>query len=59
MSEEKICFIISPIGEKDSKTRKLADQKYDLIFEPVLKECGYKPIRADKENSPNSISRTI
>src|SRR5574337_1152984 len=59
MSSEKICFIISPIGEPDSEIRKLADEKYDLVFEPVLVELGYTPIRADKENSPNSISRGI
>lgn len=59
MSSEKVCFIISPIGEPDSDIRKSADEKYDLIFKPVLEESGYKPIRADKESSSNSISRSI
>lgn len=59
MSSEKICFIISPIGEPDSDDRKLADEKYDLVYKPVLEKLGYTPIRADKENSSNSISRGI
>lgn len=59
MSSEKVCFIISPIGEPDSDTRKLSDEKYDLIFKPVLEKMGYTTIRADKENSSNSISRGI
>ena len=59
MAKEKICFIISPIGEVDSDIRKLSDEKYDLVYEPVLRELGYTPIRADKEITPNSISRGI
>ena len=59
MSLQKVCFIISPIGEPDSEPRKLSDEKYDLIFKPILEELGYEPIRADKESSSNSISRGI
>ncbi len=59
MVSEKICFIISPIGEVDSDIRKASDEKFDLVFKPVLEKLGYTPIRADKENSPNSISRDI
>lgn len=53
------CFIISSIGKEDSETRKLADEKFELIFEPVLKELGYNVTRADKIGSPGSISRDI
>lgn len=56
---EKTCFIISPIGEEGSETRKIADEKFDLVFEPVLKELGYNAVRADKESTPNLISRGI
>jgi hypothetical protein len=55
----KICFIISSIGNDDSPERKSADEKYDLVYEPVLKELNYEPFRADKETTPNSISRDI
>lgn len=56
---QKVCFIISTIGEEGSPERLTADEKYDLVFEPVLKELKYTAIRADKESTPNSISRDI
>lgn len=56
----KTCFIISSIGEKGGEVRELADEKFDLVFEPVLKEAGfYEVIRADKIGTPNSISYDI
>ena len=55
----KVCFIISSIGEEGSLTRSVADEKFNLVFKPVLEEAGYVPIRADMDNIPNSISRGI
>jgi len=55
----KNCFIISTIGEEGSESRKLADEKYDLVFEPILKELDYEVIRADKVGTPGSISYDI
>jgi len=56
----KTCFIISSIGEKNSETRINADEKFDLVFEPVLKELGFDKVeRADKIGSPGSISYDI
>ena len=56
----RTCFIISSIGEKDTETRKYADDKFDLVFEPVLKETGYEEVtRADKIGTPGSISYDI
>jgi plastocyanin len=55
----KTCFIISSIGKEGSDTRTKADEKYDLVFEPVLRELGYTVTRADKIGSPGSISREI
>ena len=59
MSARKECFIISTIGEKDSNERKIADEKFDLVFEPVLKEANYNVTRADKIGTPGSISYDI
>jgi hypothetical protein len=56
---EKVCFIISTIGEENSPERARADEKLELVYQPVLTEMGYTPIRADKESTPNSISRDI
>lgn len=55
----KTCFIISVIGEDGSPERKTADDKYELVFEPVLKNAGYEAIRADKAGMPGSITYDI
>jgi len=55
----KNCFIISTIGEEGSEWRKLADEKYDLVFQPILNELEYQVTRADKVGSPGSISYDI
>ena len=55
----KTCFIISSIGENGTETRRIADEKYDLVFEPVLIELGYKVTRADKIGTPGLISDEI
>ena len=55
----KSCFIVSPIGKEDSDIRKLSDEKYDLVFKPVLEELGYESSRADKDAAPNSLSEKI
>ncbi|MGI0057759.1 MAG: cupredoxin domain-containing protein [Nitrosarchaeum sp.] len=55
----KTCFIISTIGKEGSPVRKAADDKYELIYSPVLQELGYDVTRSDKISSPGSISREI
>lgn len=37
----------------------MANEKFDLLFKPVLDELDYDAIRADKEDIPGSISRKI
>ena len=55
----KTCFIISSIGKEGSEIRVKADEKFDLVFKPVLNELDYDVTRADKIGSPGSISREI
>lgn len=55
----KKCFFVSPIGAENSETRKRADTVYKYIIEPVCKECGFEPIRADKINEADTITQTI
>ena len=55
----KICFVISPIGEADSDTRKRSDDVYDLIIEPALEKFDLEPIRADKITATGVISDEI
>lgn len=55
----KNCFIICPIGSDDSETRKRSDTLFRHIIEPVCSNCGFTPIRVDKENTNNSLTDEI
>ena len=59
MVDKKTCFIISTIGEEGTPERKLADDKYDLGFKPILDELNYDITKADKIGTPGSISYDI
>jgi hypothetical protein len=52
MSERR-CFVISTIGKEDSDERKVANDKFDLVYKPVCDELNYSIQRADKESSPS------
>lgn len=55
----KNCFIICPIGDNGSETRKRSDSLFKHVISPVCKECGFEPIRIDKENTNGSITDDI
>jgi len=55
----KTCFVISPIGEKGSDIRAIADSLYDLIIEPALEKFGFSVTRADKNVAVSSITSEI
>jgi len=59
VSEEKICFVIAPIGEPDSDTRKRSDQILRHVITPAANECGYGPIRADLISEPGIITSQV
>ncbi|WP_151885101.1 hypothetical protein [Qipengyuania flava] len=54
----KTCFVISPIGENGSATRKRADQVYSYIIEEVLSD-GWSIERADRISEPGIITNQI
>lgn len=56
---QKKCFVVSPIGEDGSEIRKNADQLFNHIIKPVCEKCGFKAIRIDYENTPDSITQGI
>ncbi len=52
----KRCFLIAPLGEEASDTRRRSDQVLRYIVNPVLEECGYAPAtRPDHLGKPNVI----
>lgn len=59
MSERKICFVIAPIGEEESETRKRSDQVLKYIITPAVSACGYEPIRADQISEPGIITSQV
>jgi hypothetical protein len=56
---EKECFIIAPIGEAESDTRKRSDQILRHVITPALMECGYKATRADQISEPGMITSQV
>ncbi len=57
--EEKTCFVIAPIGESESETRKRSDQVLKHIIRPATAACGYKAIRADEIDKPGIITSQV
>jgi hypothetical protein len=52
----KRCFVISPIGEEGSDVRKHADDVFEYLIEPAMKECGMSAIRSDHLDKPGRIT---
>jgi len=59
MPEEKPCFVIAPIGEAESETRKRSDQILKHIISPAALQCGYKAVRADQISEPGIITSQV
>lgn len=57
--KEKKCFVIAPIGEDNSETRKRSNQILKHIIEPVTSQLGYTTTRADKLSKPGIITSQI
>lgn len=55
----KKCFIVCPIGDEGSETRKRSDKMLRHVITPVCKECGFEPTRIDQENKNGSITDGI
>ncbi|GAH58372.1 unnamed protein product, partial [marine sediment metagenome] len=59
MTENKICFVIAPIGEPETEIRKRSDKIFKHIITPIVKPLGYTPIRADHISEPGIITNQI
>ena len=59
MPEPKLCFVIAPIGEPDSDTRKRSDQVLQYVITPAVSQVGYEPIRADQIDKPGIITNQV
>lgn len=60
ISEQKMCFVVSPIGDEGTDVRKNADQLLNHIIRPVCQKCGFEAIRIDQAYAkPDSITQAI
>lgn len=57
-AEKPICFVISPIGDPGSETRKRADKVLTHVFEVAFSD-EYEVRRADKISQPGMITTQI
>jgi hypothetical protein len=55
----KVCFVIAPIGDPDSETRKRSDQILQHVIRPAVEEIGYQAIRADEIDRPGLITSQV
>ena len=53
----KTCFVVSPIGDEKSDTRKNANQLFKHIILPVCNSCGFIAERVDQMNDADSITQ--
>ena len=58
-TNEKICFVIAPIGKPESDIRNRSDQVLKHIIRPAVEACGYKAVRADEIAEPGIITNQI
>ena len=56
---ERICFVISPIGDPESEARKRSDQVFKHVLAPAVLELGYRAIRADHISEPGMITSQV
>ncbi len=58
-NKKKSCFVISPIGKKNSDIRKRADQLFKYIIKDVVEEYDFEPQRADLMAKPGLITSQV
>lgn len=57
--QERVCFVIAPIGEEDTDIRRRSDQVLNHIIAPAAEECGYSAMRADQISEPGIITSQV
>src|SRR5215472_8510477 len=49
-------FVIMQVGAKESAERKRADEIYEFLIAPSVRESGLQPYRADLDAAPGAIT---
>jgi hypothetical protein len=58
-SNQRSCFVISPIGAPGSEIREHADAVFEHIIMPAVEECGIVAHRSDHIRNPGRISEEM
>ncbi|MEQ9317239.1 MAG: hypothetical protein RLN72_15410 [Henriciella sp.] len=59
MTKSRVCFVVSPIGEDKSETRKNADLVLKHIITEPAENAGYKVVRADQIEQSGNITNQV
>ena len=57
--DKKTCFVVCPIGDDNSETRKRSDIILKHIIKPVCEQFGYEVVRVDQLKTVDRIDHTI
>lgn len=57
--DEKLCFVICPIGEEDKDIREESELVMELIISPAARACGYEAKRSIDLNVPATLTNMI
>jgi hypothetical protein len=55
----KVCFVITPIGDDSSPTRRAIDGLVDAVIEPTLRDLGFEVEVAHRITKTGSISNQV
>lgn len=58
-TENKKCFIITPIGSPESEIRRKADGVINSVLKPILKELNFKIYVPQEMSNPGSITQSV
>lgn len=59
VSDRKTCFVVTPIGNEQTATRRATEGLIDAVVEPLLQKMGFEVVVAHRISDTGSISRQI
>jgi len=59
VAKDRVCFVISPIGDDTSPTRRAIDGLMEAVIKPTLRELGYRVEVAHQISRSGSITNQV
>lgn len=59
MAVKPVCYIIGPIGQPDSDTRRDADDLLELVIRPALEKYDFEVVRGDHSKQSDQIHEAV